>query len=90
MSNQLQEEIYFYRSHTFSVNTKATYSTHRKNYFRFCKRMGYPPFPSQTAHICQYAAFLARSLKPSSIPNYLNIIGILHKEVNLPNPLTSN
>ena len=36
------------------------------------------------------AAFLARSLNPSSIPNYLNIIGLLHKEFNLPNPLVDN
>ena len=35
-------------------------------------------------------AFLARSLNPSSIPNYLNIIGLLHKEFNLPNPLVDN
>ena len=49
--------------------------------------MGYPPFP---AHLCQYAAFLARSLNSSSIPNYLNIIGLLHKEFNLPNPLVDN
>ena len=52
--------------------------------------MGYPPLPAQSAHLCQYAAFLARSLKPSSILGYLNIIGVLHKEFNLPNPLTDN
>ena len=53
--------------------------------------MGYPPFPAHsTAHLCQYAAFLARSLNPSSIPNNLNIIGLLHKEFNLPNPLVDN
>lgn len=52
--------------------------------------MGYPPVPAQPAHICQYAAFLARTLKASSIPNYLNIISILHKEFNLPNPLADN
>lgn len=51
---------------------------------------GLPPFPAQSEHLCQYAAFLARILQPSSIPNYLNIIGILHKEFNLPNPLVDN
>ena len=40
--------------------------------------------------ICQYAAFLARSLKFSSVKNYLNIIGLLHKEFGLNNPLTDN
>lgn len=52
--------------------------------------MGYPPFPAQSEHLCLYAAYLARRLKPSSIPNYLNIIGLLHKEFSLPNPLSDN
>ena len=90
MSRQLVDEIFHYRAHTFSENTKARYRTNRNSYLQFCQRMGYPPIPAQFAHICQYAAFLARSLKASSIPNYLNIIGILHKEFNLPNPLANN
>jgi len=52
--------------------------------------MGYSPVPVQQPHLLQYAAFLARSLKPSSIRSYLNIIGILHKEFGLPNPLLNN
>ncbi|XP_078360978.1 uncharacterized protein LOC144645323 [Oculina patagonica] len=90
LAKQLEEEIFHFRSHTFSTNTKATYRTHRNSYLRFCQRMGYPPVPAQPEHICQYAAFLARSLKPASIPTYLNIISILHKEFNLPNPLANN
>lgn len=90
LAKALEDEIYHYRFHTFAANTKASYSTHRTSYLRFCSRMGYPPFPAQSAHPCQYAAFLARSLKPLSIPNYLNIIGLLHKEFNLPYPLTDN
>ena len=52
--------------------------------------MGYTPVPVHPAHLLQYAAFLARSLKPSSISSSLNIIGILHKEFGLPNPLLDN
>lgn len=52
--------------------------------------MGYNPVPVNPEHLCQYAAFLARSLNPSSIPQYLNIVGILHKEMGLPNPLLHN
>ena len=48
---------------------------------------GYTPVPVHPPHLLQYAAFLARSLKPSSIRTYLNIIGILHKEFWLPQPL---
>ena len=87
---QLEEEIYNYRAHTFSDNTKTTYRTHCNSYLRFCARMGYATFPAQTAHICQYAAYLAHTLNPSSIPGYLNIIALLHKEFNLPNPPTNN
>ena len=51
--------------------------------------MEYLPFPAQPAHICQYPAFLPRTLKATSIPYYLHIISILHKEFNLPNPLAN-
>ena len=49
-----------------------------------------PPSPIFQLIFCQYAAFLACTLKATSIPNYLNIIGILHKEFNLPYPLLEN
>ena len=52
--------------------------------------MGYSPFPATSDIICQYAAFLARTLKVSSIRNYLHIIGLLHKELGLKNPLAGN
>ena len=52
--------------------------------------MNIPPVPASSHTICLYAAFLARSLKFSSIPQYLNIIGLLHKEFGLANPLADN
>ena len=52
--------------------------------------VGYTPVPVHPPHLLQYGAFLARSLKPSSIRTYLNIIGILHKEFWLPHPLLNN
>ena len=90
LAQQLQQEICQYHFHTFAEGTKASYRTHRTSYLWFCERMGYPPLPAQSSHFCQYAAFLACSLKVTSIPNYLNILGILHKEFNLPNPLLDN
>ena len=82
--------IYQYRFHTSAEGTKASYCTHRTSYLWFCELIGYPPLPARSSHFCKYAAFLASSLKDTSIPNYLNIIGILHKEFNLPNPLLDN
>lgn len=79
-----------FRAHLFAESTKTTYKTHRDTYLRFCQYMGYSPVPAQPDHLLQYAAFLARSLKAASIRNYLNIVGLLHKEFGLPNPLLNN
>ena len=37
-----------------------------------------------------YAAYLARFLLPQSISQYLNYVGLLHREMGFPNPLTDN
>ena len=87
---ELSEEIYFYRSHTFAEATKGTYHTYCKAYFQFCELMGFNPLPDTTVIICQYAAFLAQSLKLSLIRNYITIISLLHKEFSLPYPLQDN
>ena len=52
--------------------------------------MGFPSVPATTFNICLYAAFLARSLKASSVRQYIGIIGTLHKEFGLKNPLIDN
>ncbi|KAK3718287.1 hypothetical protein QZH41_010094, partial [Actinostola sp. cb2023] len=90
LAKQLETEISEYRTHLFAESTKSTYKTHRNTFLNFCTHMGYQPVPLQHSHLLQYAAFLARILKPSSIRSYLNIIGILHKEFGLPNPLLDN
>jgi len=59
-------------------------------YLRFCHYMGYQPVSAQSDHVLQYAAFLARTLKAPSVRSYFNIIGILHKEFGLSNPLLNN
>ena len=89
LASQLNHEIQEYHSQLFAESTKATYKTHRNTYLRFCRYMGYTPVPIHPTHL-QHAAFLARSLKLASISSYLSIIGILHKEFGLPNPLSDN
>lgn len=79
-----------FRAATFADSTKHVYQTHHKAYLSFCLYMGYSPVPANPTNICRYAAFLARSLKYKSIKQYLNIIGVLHKELALPNPLLDN
>jgi hypothetical protein len=46
--------------------------------------------PAEHDTICCYIAFLARSLAPSSISSYLNIIRILHLDAGLPNPMQND
>ena len=52
--------------------------------------MNIPAMPASTTNICFYAAFLARSLKYTSVKQYISTIGVLHKEFGLTNPLTDN
>ena len=90
LANDLRQEIFHLRSFNFAESTKTTYRSHRDSFLRFCLFMGYQPLPASTYVICQYAAFLARSLKYNSIRSYLGITGLLHKEFGLANPLTGN
>lgn len=75
-----------YRAATFADNTIKTYNVHRRAYLEFCAKMGIPPVPVSAPVVAQYAAFLARRLKPSSVKQYLNIVRLMHLECNEPNP----
>ena len=46
--------------------------------------------PASQTTLLTYIAFLSRTLQPSSIQNYLNIIRILHLDSGLVNPLKDN
>ena len=45
------------------------------------------PGPCRTLHLLRYIVFLARSLSASSIPNYLNVVRLLHLQYGYPNSL---
>lgn len=57
---------------------------------RFCTFYGYVPVPASQETLLAYVAFLARTLQPSTINGYLNIVRILHIDANLTNPLENN
>lgn len=46
--------------------------------------------PASTKTLCRYAAFLARTLSPSSIKQYFNCIRLLHLENGFSNPTQDN
>ena len=87
---RLATEVDMYRSHVYANSTKCTYSSHRRSYLDFCSLLGYCPLPASETTILQYIAYLARRLKPQCIPQYLNIVSLLHKEHGLPNPMKDN
>ena len=86
----LDREITNYLCQTYAGCTQRVYKTQRDTYLSFCGYMGYSPVPASTPVICRYAAMLARTLKYSTVKQYLNIIRKLHLEWNLPDPLLNN
>ena len=75
---------------TYAESTKTSYRTHLKTYLRYCIRFNFNPVPATQNCLLGFIAFLARSLKPSSLPSYLNIVRILHLDAGLANPLENN
>ena len=59
----------------------------RTQFLCFCLYFGRCPVPATKETVIGYMVFLARTLNPSSIPSYMNIIKLLHDETGLPNPL---
>lgn len=89
---ELDELVLQYRQNSYAQSTKKSYSSHLKAYNQFCNKYNISPLPLSSTNVSRYAAYLAgiKQLKPSSVPKYLNIIRILHKEAGFPNPLEEN
>jgi hypothetical protein len=86
----LDAQVSTFRRSVYATNTQICYRSHRSAYLAFCAKLGYAPIPATTKTICRYVAMLARTLKYSSIRQYINIIRILHLEWGLSNPLENN
>ena len=76
-----------YRNHAFAKSTAASYKSQLRAYLRFCLFFGYTPVPCRAIHLLRYIVFLARTLSTRSIPNYLNVVRLLHLQYGYPNPL---
>lgn len=75
---------------TYAPSTQRSYRTHRDCYMMFCAATGSTPVPASSETLCLYAAMLARSLKYSSVKQYLNVVRLLHLEWGLPNPVCND
>lgn len=74
----------------YAEATKRTYSSQRKAYLRFCFYFALCPLPCEKLTLYRYTTFLARTLRPSSINQYLNVVRLMHLEAGLPNPMENN
>lgn len=81
----LHEEFKKYCLHAFAQSTTATYKFQLLAYLRFCLYIGYSPVPCRVIHLLRYVVFRARTLPTSSIPNYLNVVCLLHMQCGYPN-----
>ena len=74
---------------TYAEATKSSYKTHLKSFTSFCRVLGVSVVPAEPHVVALYAVLLARTLRYGSIPQYLNIISLLHKSHALESPLNS-
>ena len=88
--SELDSAVDKYRGMTYAPSTQQTYKVHYKSYLVFCDYIGVSPVPASSTTLCRYAVFLARSLKYSSVRQYLNIVRLLHLDWGLENPMKNN
>ena len=68
----MRKETAFYKTNYLSVNTLKSYMTGIRAFVMFMLYFGFGPcLPVSDEHLAQFVVFLARSLKPQSIKQYL-------------------
>ena len=86
----LCNEATMFKRNAFASTTKVTYKCQLNAYMRFCIYFGRVHLPADQTTLCAYIAFLARSLNPSSLPGYINIVRIIHVQAGFVNPFKDN
>ena len=80
---QLKLEAMSYKRSAFALSTQITYKSQLRSFLNFCIDFDCVPVPASQETLICYVAHLARRLLPSSIPNYLNVVRLLHLEAGL-------
>lgn len=83
---ELEAELSTFRGQTFAANTQKTYATHMRAYLTFCEKMNILPASVSEKTVALFATYLARTLKPSSIRQYINIVRLIHLEGGYKHP----
>lgn len=87
---RLCSEASEFKRQAFAESTKITYKSQLNCFLRFCLFYKRVIVPTDLDTLRAYIAFLARSLYPSSIPGYMNVIRLIHLDAGFPNPLLKN
>ena len=89
LKSSLESEVLTVLKCTYAESTKGSYKTHLKSYSSFCSVLGIPLVPAKPHIIALYAVLLSRTLRYGSIVQYLNIVSLLHRSLDMPSPLES-
>lgn len=87
----LEDSVCRLKSKGWAKSTSGTYRTHLKTYLEFCGKYDLEPVPCTTKTVELYIAFLVdvKKFAFSSIRSYVNIISVLHKSHDAPDPIAS-
>ena len=86
----LDTEIGRYRQAAYADSTKSSNRSQLKSYLNFCSCRMYEPVPISPQNVLRYIIYLAKTHRPCSVRQYLNVIRLLHLESGLANPLENN
>ena len=79
------------KSKGWAESTSETYRTHMKTYIQFCDAYNLKPVPCDGKTVELYIAYLVdkKHFAFSTIRSYINIISVLHKSHDLPDPIAN-
>ena len=80
----------FYSANAMAISTHKTRRVQCRSYFEFCETFNLTSLPADAHQICRYLVYLARTLKYSSINNYLSGVIMLHKLFGYPHDFRSD
>ena len=76
-----------YLSQWLAASSDVTYTKYVRYWIQFCAYYRYPAVHPSEMVLCRYVAHLALTCAYKTIKNYLLGVRIVHKELNLPNPV---
>ena len=77
--SDLDQEVSGVIGAAWAPNTKATRNSQWKKYITFCVDNNLVPLPAQPQTVARFLVYLARSVKYSTVNNYLSAINKLHE-----------